>query len=280
MAQKISYLSYAISYYCLNLLYLNIMNNIPRHTNLLAILCTLVFFVLTGCSSDQQPDAQKLVDQTIKLYGGEAYNQSNISFQFRDRQYRALRDNGAYVYSRTFTDSTGQRIYDVLQNSGFTRTINGAQTTLPKEEVKAYSASVNSVIYFALLPYFLNDGAVQKAYAGEATIKGEPYHKIRVTFAAEGGGDHQDTYLYWLHQQHHTMDYLAYSFLEKDGSEGIRFRVATNPREVSGIRFQDYENYTSEAGIALEMYDSAYEAGQLKKVSDINLEEVVVKPVK
>jgi hypothetical protein len=238
----------------------------------------LLALLATGCADEETSKAQEIVDAAITAHGSQHLDQGVVSFKFRDRQYRALRDNGAYLYSRTFTDdSTGQRIHDVLSNSGFKRTANDAPVELPQERQEAFSASVNAVIYFALLPYFLNDDAVQKRYIGEATVKGEPYHKVEVTFAAEGGGeDHQDEYVYWFHQQRHTMDYLAYSYEEDNGDIGTRFREAINPRGVGGVRFQDYINYTSKTKLALENFDRAFEAGKLEKVSDILLEEVKV----
>jgi hypothetical protein len=240
----------------------------------------LIVFLVAGCQP-KTPDAQEIVDTAIANYGGEKYKKSVVSFKLRDRQYRALRDGGAFVYSRTFTDSTGQRVYDMLQNSGFTRTINDREVNLPDERRKAFSNSVNSVIYFALLPYFLNDDAVRKTYLGEVTIKGEPYYKINVTFEQAGGGEeYQDEYVYWFHQKNHTMDYLAYNFKEDDGSIGTRFREAVNPRKIGGILFQDYHNYTSEEkNFKIENYDAAFETGKLKKVSDINLEEIEVKSI-
>ncbi|GAB3540583.1 hypothetical protein GCM10027443_38710 [Pontibacter brevis] len=252
------------------------MMNLLRPT---AIVLLLLALFSVGCTKNDTSEAQTIVDRAIAAHGGQHLDQGVVSFTLRDRQYRALRDNGAYVYSRTFTeDSTGQRIHDVLSNSGFKRTTDGQEVDLPQERKEAYSASVNSVIYFALLPYFLNDPAVQKQYIGETTVKGEPYHEVQVTFAAEGGGeDHEDVYVYWIHQERNTMDYLAYNFKEEDGSIGTRFREATNPREVGGVRFQDYINYTSKEDFPLQNYERAFEAGKLEKVSEINLEDVQVR---
>lgn len=74
-----------------------------------------------------------------------------------------------------------------------------------------------------------------KEYVGEVTIKGEPYHKIMVTFQQVGGGkDHDNKFYYWFHKENHTLDYLAYSKF------GNRFRAAYNIRIVNGIRFADY----------------------------------------
>ncbi|MBC5993441.1 DUF6503 family protein [Pontibacter cellulosilyticus] len=238
----------------------------------------LAILFLSACEKKETPDTQQLVDQAIAAHGGQNLDKAVVTFKFRDRQYRALRDQGAYVYSRTFTDdSTGQRMHDVMSNSGFKRTANDVEVELPEERQQAFTSSINSVVYFALLPYFLNDAAVQKEYLGEATLKGEPYHKIKVTFAQEGGGeDYEDEYVYWFHQKNHTMDYLAYSFKEEDGSRGTRFREAVNPRKVGDVLFQDYINYTSKEKFPLQNFDKAFEAGKLEKVSEINLEDVKV----
>ncbi|MDX5435801.1 MAG: hypothetical protein LPK03_01315 [Pontibacter sp.] len=255
-----------------------------KQTNKITLMKNYMYTWLLGllllcaaCSQSNQPDAQGIVDAALQAHGAGNLDQSIVTFKLRDMQYRALRDNGAYVYSRTFTDSTGQRVHDVLSNSGFKRTVNDVEVELPEERKEAFSNSVNSVIYFALLPYYLNDAAVQKEYLGEVTVKGEPYQKVKVTFAQEGGGEgFQDQYVYWFHKNRHTMDYLAYNFKENGG--GSSFREATNTREVGGVRVQDYNNYKiADKDFPIENYDRAFEAGKLEKVSEINLEAVQVK---
>lgn len=227
-----------------------------------------------GCSS--RPDAQQIVDRAIAAHGSEKLQQAVVEFDFRDRHYRAERDGGTYAYHRIFTDSTGQ-VHDVLTNDSFTRRKNGKEVALPEKQKRNFTASVNGVIYFALLPFSLNDQAVIKEYVGEATIKGEPYHKVLVTFQEEGGGeDHEDVFVYWFHQQRHTMDYLAYSYQEDDGM-GTRFREAINSRDISGIRFLDYINYrTDSMQVPLEQYDRLFKAGHMEELSRVELENVRV----
>lgn len=222
-----------------------------------------------GCSSSQDP--QYIIDQAILAHGGKAYDPSSIAFTFRDRQYTATRNGGQFTYTRSFADSTGQ-IKDVLNNDGFTRYINDEAVSLSEEWKGRYSASVNSVIYFALLPYGLNDAAVHKTYIKEEMVKGQPYNVIKVTFQEEGGGeDFEDVFYYWIHQKNRTMDYLAYSYDERDG-KGIRFREAINPRTVQGIRMQDYINYKPDEIVPLDELVPLYEAGNLKELSRILLE--------
>ena len=136
---------------------------------------TLIIFSILSCSTEKHgnttenvssntsdPKAQKIVDAAIDAHGSDLLDNTKVSFVFRDRKYIALRDGGKFQYERIFTDSTGNNVRDVLSNEGFYRETNGDKTELPEERVKAFSNSVNSVIYFGLLPYFLNDQAVQK----------------------------------------------------------------------------------------------------------------------
>ncbi|AKQ46959.1 hypothetical protein TH63_17045 [Rufibacter radiotolerans] len=227
-------------------------------------------------SSSEVPvaNAQTIVDRAIEVHGGERFENLEMAFRFRDREYTAKREDGQYTYTRAFTDTLGQ-VKDVLTNSGFSRTINGKRQSLPAERVKAFTASVNSVIYFALLPFGLNDPAVQKQLLGTVTIKGIPYHKIKVTFKQDGGGeDFQDEFLYWMNQEKGTMDYLAYTYATEGG--GIRFRKAINPKVIQGIRFQDYINYEPAGNNFLEI-EKDFEAGNLKELSRIELQDIKVR---
>ncbi len=123
------------------------------------------------------------------------------------------------------------------------------------------------MIYFALLPHGLNDAAVNKEYLGEAIIKDQPYHKIKVTFDPEGGGsDHEDEFIYWIHQKSNSMDFLGYSFHVNEG--GLRFREAYNVRNINGIIFSDYINYEPASNtITLDKLDIAFQNSGLKNLS-------------
>ena len=239
--------------------------------------CLLVLLGLASAGCNRQPEVQQIVDRAQKAHGSQVLDKASVSFDFRDRTYRAERDGGQYTYYRIFSDTTGQ-VQDVLTNTSFTRTVNGQEVELTEKQKTAFTASVNSVIYFAYLPHFLNDPAVRKEYVGEAEVKGEPYHKVRVTFAEEGGGeDFEDVFVYWFHRDRHTLDYFAYSYEEDDGL-GTRFREAYNPREVNGVRFQDYVNYkTDSMQVPLEQYDRLFRNGHLTELSRIELEGVEVK---
>ncbi len=244
----------------------------------------LIVLFLAACGKtaneslpEEQPDpAQTVIEKAIEVSGGEKYLNSTIRFDFRDRSYVGTRKNGLFIYERLFTDSLGN-YHDILDNKGFTRRLNDQDIDVVDSMAQKYTNSVNSVLYFALLPYGLNDPAVIKEYLGETEIGEKRYHKVKITFMQEGGGvDYQDVFVYWVNMENHFIDYFGYTY-ETDGG-GKRFREAYDPQIVNGIRFQNYINYEPKEGDTTDItqFDSLYVSGQLDTLSLIELEQIEV----
>ena len=244
------------------------------------ILCYSLVVVLTSIACKQKNDlenkAEAIINKSIEVSGGDRIHNSTILFQFRDKSYKASRDNGLFVLERRFQDSA-KVITDRLSNSGFRRYINGQLQNIHDSIASKYSNSINSVHYFSVLPYGLNDAAVNKKYLGHATVKGKEYHKIKITFDEVGGGeDFEDVFIYWVGKESNKVDYLAYSFHVNGG--GMRFRKAFNERYINGIRFVDYENYKPiNIGANLLELDKLFEQNKLELLSRIELKNVEVK---
>ncbi|MBL6444992.1 hypothetical protein JMN32_01640 [Fulvivirga sp. 29W222] len=240
--------------------------------NLILLASGLLLF---NCSPKTE-DPNLIVNKTIELAGGNNYNNVEIEFTFRGREYGAKINDGNYEYVRLFKDSAN--LYrDVLNNNGFYRETNGKKADIPDSMAVKYSNSVNSVIYFALLPKGLNDPAVNKTYLGSHKIKEKEYHKIKVTFNKNGGGkDFEDQFIYWVDKENYKVDYLAYQYYTDGG--GFRFREAFNKRTVEGISFADYINYRPKPDVQLDLekLDDAFSAGQLEELSRIELENIKV----
>lgn len=243
------------------------------------LLVLLPALLLLAACAEGEPDPQEIIDRARAVHGSEVLDQAVVEFDFRGKHFTVRQEDGVFSYARTYTDSTGARVREVLDNEGLSRTMDGERVSLSDEQVRSLETAVNSVVYFALLPHALNDPAVQKRYAGDARLNGEPYHKVEVTFRREGGGrDYEDRFMYWIHKEDYTIDYLAYHFHTGEG--GTRFREAVNPRTIEGVRFADYLNFTSDTlGTAIERYGEVMEAGGLRKVSEVVLENVQVRPL-
>ena len=221
----------------------------------------------------QQVNAQKIIDACIEKHGGDKYKNSHYAYDFRKYHYEFHFTDGEYRYERHSKDGTTK---DILTNSGFKRLVDDKEVKLTEKKIVGYSNSVNSVHYFAFLPSFLNDAAVNKKLIGETKIKGKDYYKIEVTFDQEGGGDdHDDIYIYWINQDDFSLDYLAYSFHVNGG--GVRFRSAYNQRKVKGIIFQDYVNYKHDKETPVAALDVLFEQNkliELSKIELVNIEEL------
>lgn len=221
--------------------------------------------------------AQSVISSAIQKSGLGLLKDAIAEFDFRDKHYTYQKKGGAYQYQRIFSDKEGNNITDILSNNGFARITNGDTTTLEDKKSKAYANSVNSVIYFAFLPFSLNDEAVNSTYLGKVTVKNETYHKVKVTFNQESGGDDfDDVFIYWFNTDTYYIDYLAYEYHTGEG--GMRFREAFNSRTINGVLIQDYNNYKpKEKGtVNIVDIDKAFEEDKLTLLSKIELDNVVV----
>ena len=164
----------------------------------------------------------------------------------------------------------------LINSSSFSRYLDEEQAELTEDWVGKYSRSVNSVLYFFRIPCVLNDPAVIKSYQGSAMIENNSYDVVEVRFQSEGGGDDfEDTFMYWINQNTHQVDYLAYNYQTDEG--GTRFRKAINKRTVNGLLVQDYINYApAEKFPPLASLPDQLEKGQLKELSKIINENVKV----
>jgi hypothetical protein len=239
----------------------------------------LLVFLSFSCKSETKPKlltAEEIVNKSIEVSGGERFKHSIITFDFRDIKYKAKRNASLFVLTRTIFEDN-DTIYDVLNNKRFERYINDQRVQLADSMASKYTASVNSVHYFSVLPFGLNDNAVNKTLIGEEQIKTQDYFKLKVTFSKDGGGeDYEDVFVYWINKQSFKVDYLAYSYNEEDGI-GMRFRAAYNERYLNGLRFVDYDNYKFEAdSIPLVNLGKAFDKNQLSLLSKIELKNIEV----
>jgi len=265
---------------------------------IITVFLVLDFIILPSCNSkpdentaSEEPpksEVQRIVDAAIDFHGLSPMDNAQFDLVFRDMFYTYEKNNGMYKYTRSQVDSTGATIYDIMNNDGLFRLINndiheliteigplkGDTAVINEERRAAYTRSVNSVIYFFLLPYGLNDPAVKKELIGEASIKGKDYFEVKITFGEQGGGEHfEDEFYYWFDKEDCSMDYFAYLYYTDGG--GLRFREAINQRRVNGMLIQDYVNLKPEdEKIDILTINELYEEGKLIVLSEIINENV------
>jgi hypothetical protein len=237
--------------------------------------CCYVAGYVTSCEEKKEKlTADQIIAKTIESHGGALYDHMQVDFDFRDKHYTTKVKEGEYVAERTFSTEAGL-VIDRFEDNTFKRTINEVEVELSSSSRRTFQNETNSVIYFALLPFHLDDPVINRQLMRSVTIKDQPYYKVEVTFGDGGGDEYESAYVYWIHKEQFTMDYFAYSFNINGG--GVRFREVSKVQTVEGIRFQDYNNYTIAEDYPAHELDYAFEQGKLKLVSTIELKEVKVK---
>ena len=222
---------------------------------------------------NEMSKGDSIIASAIKAHGGDKYKMANFAFTFRNKKYQFQNKDNSFTYISEFKKND-TLIKDILKNGKFVRYTNGIQQKLDSVKETKYSEALNSVIYFATLPYKLEDAAVQKKFIEEITIKDKVYDVVEVTFNQTGGGkDYQDEFYYWVNKQTHKLDYIAYVYHVNEG--GIRFREAYNVRIIDGITFQDYINYEAPLGTSLKNLPILFQEGKLKELSRIETENVI-----
>ncbi|MGB0389947.1 MAG: DUF6503 family protein [Salibacteraceae bacterium] len=249
------------------------------------VLIQLSFFVgFVSCSSNQDADnntvstidsANWVIDQSVAAHGVLPKKYS-LSFDFRDKLYKGVINEGNYALTREFStgDST---IRDLLTNDSFMRSINGDSVLVSEERIQAYSNSINSVFYFTLLPWKLKDPAVNAEFLGINKNKSGNHYTIKVSFNQEGGGDDfEDQFMYWFNTETHLLDFFAYSYNTNGG--GVRFRSVEYRHNTSaGHILQDYVNYKHEdLAVDLTTLLDLFNNQALTELSKIRLRNVAL----
>ena len=234
-----------------------------------------------------QGDAQALalLDRARTHHGSALLEEAEVSFRFRGTPYTARRDGGAFRYARTRTDSLGRTVDEVLTNDGVARRVDGAEVALTATEAEALAESIDSVVYFALLPRALSDPAVRARLLTPDRVGGEDYDRVEVTFAGDGADAVEDRYVYWLRDDGQIGAY-AYSYRPTPGDTsrtetGTRFRVPIGGARVGGVLFQDWRNLTADSlrGVdaPIETFGDLHDAGRTFEVSEVVLDSVAVR---
>ncbi|WP_068591640.1 DUF6503 family protein [Cochleicola gelatinilyticus] len=242
---------------------------------------TVFFLVIMlcfwSCVEEEAPlTAEAIVKKSIEAQCNGNCDHATINFTFRKNKYTSIRDGGAYRLERIILDSISET-KDVLSNKGFQRLINNEMQEVADTTAIKLGDAVNSVHYFAQVPFGLEAPAVRKKLLGKTKIKEQPYYEVEITFSEEGGGtDFDDVFIYWIHTKKFTVDYLAYKYAVNGG--GIRFREAYNERRIEQIRFVDYNNFKPESlTVSLQQLPKLFEKGELKLLSKIETEDISVR---
>lgn len=240
-----------------------------------SVFLALVWVVASSSCSVNEPTAQQILNAAILKHGYKSGEALEIQFDFRGNHYNARISDKGNVYKR-ISHENGNELEDIVTSNTYIRRVNHKEVKVQEDSLSnVFAGETRSVVYFALLPYAANNEVVSKHLMPSIKIKGESYYKVEVAYGKNGGGKNfENIFVYWINQKTYAIDYLAYSYYINGG--GVRFREAYNQREVNGILFQDYVNYTIDNDFPAHELDYAFQTNQLREISRIELENIQV----
>jgi hypothetical protein len=225
-----------------------------------------------------------IVDRAIEHHGGAAYTASQTTMRLCSAggcfDLDVVTDGGRFEH--TVTGEDGRRV----RATNDTVEAWQAGVAKPVEDEARQRRFVSARVYFAFLPYRLNDPGVEKLDLGVVDWEGKPLHKVRVRFGSRPtGGDEgsesgqtSDEYMYWFDPETGQVVYFAYDFAGEPS--GLRFRRAVDYRRIGGILFFDHENVGLDGdGLDVGQVDPRFVAERLRPISRVELRDVAVRPL-
>jgi len=172
------------------------------------------------------PDPRELIQQSVDAMGGRAafYAKEGVRYTYTYRQSSGKKDVSIETYR--FRDELSQATYthrDLLfpelkgklvqiYDGKFTRTfLDGNAVTKP--EVAARSDFLRKTNFYWLSMMFkLLDPGVIHTYAGQQTVGGIDYEKVKIGFE-DGIGDVKDTYMVYIHPETKRIDFFLFTVM-------------------------------------------------------------------
>ena len=219
----------------------------------------------------------EIVDRAIDHHGGDRYRHSRARLQLCSKpgcyEVSAAVDGGLYEYRVKGPVRGGVREV-VASNDRVLHWHDGRAMEVTPESEVALRDWVMGRVYFAFLPYRLDDDSVVGEDLGLETWAGRELHKVKVTFAAGSSTDADDEFLYWFDPRTGRLEQFAYSFVGSPG--GLRFRRLYNFRRVGGLLFFDQENWGAAGDdLRVEQIDSGF-VTSMERISTVELESIQV----
>lgn len=260
----------------------------PTHTRRpatrarVASVVLLAWLPAASTHAAEPPKAKRLpiVDQAIDHHGGDRYRASRTTLEVCSKsgcfQAEARVDGDNYRYEATrVRNGVTRRVR--MTNDTVSAWQNGKADALTPDREQRHRDWVMQRIYFAFLPYRLNDSSVWKQDLGLETWGDQKLHKVKVSFTPGSSSDADDTYMYWFDPATGEVVQFAYDYKGSPG--GLRFRQAVNHRRIGGILFFDQENYGAEGdGLRVDQITPRY-AATLRLVSTVRFENIAIEPI-
>jgi hypothetical protein len=233
-------------------------------------------FVAAVAAGADRVERLEIVDRAIEYHGGSLFTSSTSELDMCSRSgcfgVVAKMDGGLFDLDIT-QESRGRRVR--LTNDRAELWQDGNPVAVTDDDRARQQSFVFQRVYFAFLPFRLNDPGVYKEDRGLVDWQGRTLHEVLVSFEPHSSAGAESQYMYWFDPETGRLEQFAYDY-----EDGLRFQVATNHRRVGGVLFFDRENFGLNAeGLTVKAIDPSYVSEELRAISTIELRNLSVRPL-
>ena len=219
-----------------------------------------------------------IVDRSIEHHGGDRFERSVTRLELCSKggcfEVVARIDGGLFAYDVAGRVSSGRRRVVATNDTVRVWDVAGDDRLVTGDEAQRMRDWAMQRVYFAFLPYRLNDPSVYKADQGLESWDGRELRRVKVTFEPGSSSGASDEFVYWFDPDSALLVQFAYSFRESGG--GLRFRRMVEPRRVGGILLHEQVNLGLDGpGQSVDRIDPAYVA-TMREVSLVELRGIEV----
>lgn len=125
-----------------------------------------------------------IIEEAIRVSGYKDHTAFKAEFDVEDTHYIVTQYKESFSYERIFKDSI-LTIHDILNNKGFMRMADTLTEILPESEARRLSSSLDSTVFFVLIPECLGDPAFVKSYIGQGTFQSNPFDLFEIKSIVE-----------------------------------------------------------------------------------------------
>lgn len=246
-----------------------------------ALLITLFCGLTTTAAATAEPP--EIVQRSIEFHGGPLYTASTASFDICSRSgcfaVTSTMEGGLFTHTVQEAQGERQRWVRTTNDSVEVREFGRPLDVAPDQQ-QAWRDWVMQRVYFALLPFRLADPSVLYQDLGPTDWQGRALHRVHVTFETGSSTDASDEYMYWFDPESARLEQFAYTYVNTNGTRGLRFRRLHNYRRIGGILLFDQENLgRDDHSLPLVEVTAETVAERLRPVSQVRLEDPRITPL-
>lgn len=142
-----------------------------------------------------------IIEEAIRVSGYKDYTAFKAEFDIENTHYIVTQSKERFSYERIFKDSI-LTIHDILNNKGFMRMADTLTEILPESEARRLSSSLDSTVFFALIPECLGDAAFIKNYLGQDSFQSQLFDLFEIKSSVESAKQSSIYCRLWIDADH------------------------------------------------------------------------------